>query len=75
MKQQPGQDILVAGSGALVSMLAQHNLVDEYQLMVHPVILGSGMRLFEDGVHKQSLKLIEARPFSTGVVVLTYQAV
>ncbi len=48
LKQQPGQNIMVAGSAKLVQMLMEHNLVDEYRLLVYPVVLGSGMRLFGD---------------------------
>ena len=71
LKQQPGKDILVGGSGALVQMLMQHNLVDEYRLLVYPLVLGSGKRFFVDG-NKMTLKLIDTKPFSTGVVALTY---
>jgi dihydrofolate reductase len=74
LKQQPGQDILVAGSAALVQTLMQHDLVDEYRLLVHPVVLGGGKRLFPDG-SKNTLKLVEARAFGSGIVALSYQLV
>ncbi|MEP7285582.1 MAG: dihydrofolate reductase family protein [Chloroflexota bacterium] len=74
IKQQPGQDILVAGSATLVQTLIQHNLVDEYHLLVYPVVLGTGKRLFQDG-SKTTLKLVESKPFSSGVVLLVYQTV
>lgn len=73
LKQQPGQDILVAGSAKLVQTLAQHDLVDEYRLMVHPILVGGGKRIFGDGLNRKVLKLIEARPFSSGIVILSYQ--
>jgi dihydrofolate reductase len=52
--------------------LKQHNLIDEYRLMVHPVILGSGKRLFREASEKKVLKLIETKTFSSGVLLLTY---
>jgi dihydrofolate reductase len=73
LKQESGQDLLVFGSGQLVHQLAQHDLIDEYRLMVHPVILGSGKRLFREGIEKKVLKLIETRTFSSGTIVLSYQ--
>src|SRR5713226_2279308 len=73
LKQQPGQDILIAGSGDLVHTLMQHDLIDEYRLMVHPVVLGSGKRLFRDGTDKKVLRLIDTKTFSSGVVILSYQ--
>ncbi|MGE5223849.1 MAG: dihydrofolate reductase family protein [Omnitrophica WOR_2 bacterium] len=73
LKQQPGMDILVAGSAELVHTLMQNNLVDEYRLLVHPVILGSGRRLFQDGIEKQILRLVNTKTFSSGIVLLTYQ--
>ncbi len=73
LKQQPGQDILVGGSGQLVQTLMQHNLVDEYKLMIHPVVLGGGRRLFENGLDMKVLKLLDVKTFSSGVVVLSYQ--
>ena len=73
LKEQPGQDILVAGSAKLVDTLRQHDLVDEYRLMVHPVVLGSGKRLFRDGSDTTGLRLADAKTFGSGVVVLTYE--
>ena len=74
LKQQAGQDILIAGSSQLVRTLMQDNLIDEYRLMVHPVVLGGGKRLFADGRHT-TLKLAGPKTFSSGVVVLTYEPV
>lgn len=72
LKAQPGQDILLAGSGQLVRTLMEHDLIDEYRFMVHPVVLGSGKRLFPDGIVKLVLRLADTKAFSSGVVVLTY---
>ena len=72
LKQQPGQDILLNGSADLVNLLRQHDLIDEYRLMVFPVILGVGKRLFQDG-NKTPLRLMSTKTFTTGVVVLIYQ--
>jgi dihydrofolate reductase len=72
LKQQPGKDIGVSGSATLVQTLMQHDLIDEYVLLVCPVVLGSEKRLFSN-VGKTNLKLIEAKPLSSGVIVLTYQ--
>jgi dihydrofolate reductase len=73
LKRQPGKDLQVIGSGELVQTLIRHQLVDEYRLMVHPLVLGSGRRLFGDGTVKIPLQLIETRTTGTGVVVLTYR--
>src|SRR5579859_153593 len=73
LKQQEGKDILVAGSGELIHTLMQHDLIDEYRLMVHPVVLGSGKRLFSEGSDKTVLKLVDTKLFSSGIVVLYYQ--
>jgi dihydrofolate reductase len=73
LKQQPGGDLLVQGSGTLVRTLMQRNLIDAYQLWVHPVVLGSGKRLFANGVAPTSLQLVDTKTTSAGVVALTYQ--
>jgi dihydrofolate reductase len=73
LKQQPGQDILLAGSGQLLRTLMRHDLVDEYRFMVHPIVLGSGKRLFQDGTDTKALRLVDTKTTSTGVVILTYQ--
>ena len=75
LKQEAGQDILIFGSGQLVHTLNARDLIDEYRLMVFPVVLGSGKRLFPDGNEKKMLRLVESRTFTSGVVLLTYQPV
>jgi len=72
LKRQPGKEILVFGSGRLVKTLMQHALIDEYRLLVFPVVLGQGQRLYTEGL-ATTLQLVEAKPFSSGVVALTYQ--
>ena len=74
LKQQPGQDILITGSGELVNKLMPHQLIDEYRLLVYPVILGSGKRLFREE-SDANLRLVEARTFGSGVALLRYQPV
>lgn len=73
LRQQPGRDLVILGSAQLVSGLTNHGLVDEYQLQVHPVVVGRGKRLFRDGIDPTLLKLVETRSFGTGVVALTYE--
>jgi dihydrofolate reductase len=73
LKQQPGKDVLIFGSGDLVNTLMQHGLIDAYRIMVFPVIVGSGKRLFEDGSETTALRLVDTKTFGSGVVVLTYQ--
>jgi dihydrofolate reductase len=72
LKQQPGKDILVAGSRSLVNALLEHHLVNELRLLVYPVILGTGKKLFKEG-EKDELELLEAKQFRTGVVMLHYR--
>ena len=75
LKQQPGEDILIAGSGRLVHTLMQHDLINEYRLMVFPIVLGAGKRLFRDGSETSVLRLVEAKPVgSSGVLILTYRS-
>src|SRR5262245_39055330 len=73
MKEQPGQDILVYGSGQLINALHPHGLIDEYRLMVFPVTLGDGEHLFRGGA-KVELTLTDAKTTSTGVLMATYEA-
>jgi dihydrofolate reductase len=73
LKRQPGKDIAISGSGTLVRSLLQKNLLDELRLMVHPVVVGSGRRLFEEGGDRKELELVDSKTFSTGVVYLTYR--
>ena len=73
LKRQPGENITILGSGTLVRSLLRGDLIDELRLMVHPVVLGSGKRLFEDGHGRQALELVDSKTFSTGVLYLTYQ--
>lgn len=72
LKQQPGQNILIYGSGELARTLMQHDLIDEYRLMVFPVVLGSGKRFFKEE-STTTLKLIDTKTTHSGVVILTYQ--
>jgi dihydrofolate reductase len=71
LKQQDGRDITVHGSATLVQTLMQHDLVDRFRFLVYPVVLGKGKRLFKD--NSATLKLVEARSISSGVVALTYE--
>jgi len=73
MKHAPGQDMAVLGSGSIVSQLAQEGLVDEYQLVVSPVVLGAGRTLFDGLREKLALKLTKTRAFRNGNVLLCYE--
>jgi dihydrofolate reductase len=73
LKERPGRELQVHGSGDLLQTLMAHDLVDEYRLFVYPVVLGSGRRLFAEGALPRSLKLVDATTTSTGVVVATYE--
>ncbi len=73
MKQEPGRDMVIYGSASIVRALTNLGLIDEYQLLVHPIILGSGKPLFQDIKHKMKLKLVQTKTHPSGVVVLYYQ--
>jgi dihydrofolate reductase len=73
LKAQPGKDSLVMGSGILVQTLMKHGLVDLYILLIHPLVLGSGRRLFTDGGGFAALQLIDTQTTDNGVVIATYQ--
>jgi dihydrofolate reductase len=73
LKQQPGKDMVVLGSGELVQSLLRRDLVDQFMLLIHPLVLGSGRRLFGDGGAPAALRLADTRTTTTGVVIATYQ--
>jgi len=73
MKQQPGADLVILGSGELVRSLMSHNLMDEYTLLIHPLVLGSGRRLFSDEGSFEELQLTNSVTTTTGVVIATYR--
>ena len=73
LKREIRGDILVPGSRTLVNTLKQHDLVDEYRLMVFPIVLGSGMRLFDEAIDATTLTLTDLQRFESGTVVLTYR--
>ena len=75
LRAQPGKDIVVLGSGKLVQTLMKHALIDLYVLRIHPLVLGSGTRLFADGSAFAALRLVDVKPTTTGVVVATYRPV
>jgi len=73
LKNEPGKDMVVVGSGSLVATLAREDLIDEYRIRIRPIILGSGRLLFEDHDHRHPLKFISVRSFKNGVIGLHYQ--
>jgi dihydrofolate reductase len=73
LKQQSGKNIGVAGSPTLVRSLLQDGLLDELTLMIHPVVVGRGKRLFKDGDALKRFTLVHSKPTRTGVLILTYQ--
>jgi dihydrofolate reductase len=73
LKRQPGKDIGIVGSGTLVRSLLRDGLLDELRLMIHPVILGDGKRLFEDGLDREALELVDSKTFGSGVISLAYR--
>jgi dihydrofolate reductase len=72
LKSQPGGELQVHGSGQLVQTLLEHGLVDEYRLLVYPVVLGRGKRLFAEGSAPTAMQLVDTQTTSTGVIVSTY---
>jgi dihydrofolate reductase len=73
LKQEPGKAISVQGSASVVQALARADLVDEYRLYLHPVLLGDGKSLFADGTDRQDLELAGTKPYANGVVAMTYR--
>jgi dihydrofolate reductase len=74
LKQQPGRDLVVYGSHDLIHSLMEHDLIDEYQLWVYPVVLGRGRSFFDDGVERMVLDLVDTTVIPPGVAILTYRA-
>jgi dihydrofolate reductase len=73
LKQEPGSnDIFIFGSADLTAMFMKHGLIDEYRFGINPVLLGRGTAFFKDGGRRQDLRLLEAKPFSSGLVILHY---
>lgn len=75
LKQLPGKNMMIFGSGTIVEQLTKLGLIDEYQLMVNPVVLGKGKPLFKDTTGKINLKLVKTKTFKSGIVLLRYQPV
>jgi dihydrofolate reductase len=73
LKQQPGKDLVILGSGELVRSLMRSNLVDELILLIHPLILGAGQRLFTETGSFAALRLVDSKTTTTGVTISTYQ--
>ena len=73
LKQQDGPTLLIQGSSQLIQTLLRHDLIDELRLMVFPLVLGTGKRLFGDGTIPRALKLVDSKPSTTGVVISVYQ--
>ena len=72
IKDQPGGEIRVWGSSVLIRSLAEHDLIDEYRLMIYPIVLGSGKKLFPDGFPTRTLDLVETQTLTSGVIVAVY---
>jgi dihydrofolate reductase len=75
LKQEPGDELQVMGSGELIQTLMRHNLIDEFMLLLHPLVLGSGRRLFSETGARAALRLMTAQASPSGVVIGTYQPV
>jgi dihydrofolate reductase len=73
LKAQQGKDLVILGSGELIQTLMQHRLIDQYMLLIHPLILGTGRKLFKDGSPYSTLQLVDSKTTPNGVVIATYQ--
>jgi dihydrofolate reductase len=73
LKKEGGPELQVHGSGNLIQTLMRHNLVDQYHLLIFPVVIGSGKRLFSEGTIPSGLKLVDSKVSTTGVVMGTYE--
>ena len=75
LKQQPGQDLVMYGCHGLMHSLLEHDLIDEYRILVHPVLLAKGRSFLKDGAKRVNLDLVDATALPGGVTILTYQPV
>jgi dihydrofolate reductase len=75
LKEQPGKDLTVLGSGDLLQTLMRRGLVDVYVLLIHPLLLGQGRRLFGDDAQRSALRLVKSVTTTTGVMIATYRPV
>ena len=73
LKQLPGKNMMIFGSGTLVEQLTKLGLIDEYQLMLNPIVLGKGRPLFKDTTDRMNLTLVKTKTFKSGIVLLQYQ--
>jgi dihydrofolate reductase len=73
LKAQPGRDLLLSGSAQVFNALRQENLIDQYRIMLHPIVLGKGVRLFPESSAETALALTETRRFRSGIVILEYE--
>jgi dihydrofolate reductase len=73
LKSRPDNDLIIMGSGELIQTLMRHSLIDEFMLIIHPHVLGTGRRLFPEGGAAAALSLVSSRPTSTGAMVAVYQ--
>jgi len=73
LKKEPGKDITILGSGTIITQLAEYALIDSYQFLVDPVVLGEGTSIFKGIEHRPELKLTDSKSFKSGALLLTYQ--
>lgn len=73
LKAQDGPDLVILGSGQLIRSLLPHGLIDEIRLLIHPLVLGTGIRLFDAGTAPSTFTLVDSKPTTTGVIIATYR--
>ncbi len=73
LKAEDGPDLVILGSGELIRSLIAHDLIDEFRLLIHPLVLGSGRRMFDDGLPLTRFKLADSKPTTTGVIIARYR--
>ena len=73
LKRSSDLDLVILGSGDLIQTLMRHDLIDEYVVLIHPLVLGTGRRLFEDGGPPAMFELVDSKPSTTGVIIATYR--